>query len=70
MISIVLTDEQALNLRGLIDLAVKSSGSRVMRHAIEIDDLIVRAAQQEQERAQATATEARPKNNGGKEALP
>jgi hypothetical protein len=70
MITLTLTDEQAVNLRGLIDIAVKAGGSRVMREAVAIDDLIMRAALEEQERVQAQAAEVQPKKNGGKEARP
>jgi len=70
MITIILTEQQALNLRGLIDLAVKAGGSRVMRDAVELDDLIMRAAQEEQARQQDAAGAASPKTNGGKEIRP
>jgi len=62
-----LTDQQAVNLRGLIDLAVKTGGSRIMREAVELDDLIMRAAQ---EAANTEAAAPQAKKNGGKDAHP
>jgi hypothetical protein len=65
MITITLTEQQAVNLRGLIDLAVKAGGSRIMREAVEIDDLVMRAAQASQEVAQQA-----PAKKNGEDAHP
>jgi len=66
MITLTLTDQQAVNLRGLIDLAVKSGGSQIMRQAVELDDLIMAAARQQSQQQQEPAAKA----NGGKETRP
>jgi hypothetical protein len=42
---IELTDEEAMNLRGLLDAAVRAQGMRVVEFAMLIDAKIVEAAQ-------------------------
>ncbi len=46
MITLTLTEEEALSLRNLLDLAVKTGGMRAAEFAIPLDAKIVMAARQ------------------------
>ena len=57
MIILELTEQEALNLRNLLDAAVRANGMRAAEFAMPIDAKILAAAQEQQRP---------PGNNGGK----
>jgi hypothetical protein len=61
MITLELTPEEALNLRNLLDAAVRAGGMRAAELAIPLDLKIVQAATKWQNEQQAQ----RPAGNGG-----
>ena len=56
MLMMSLTEAQAANLRGLLDVAVKAGGLQVAAAALEIDGLVLEAAK----RAESAAAEVKP----------
>lgn len=47
MINLELSDEEALNLRNLLDVAVRAGGMRAAELAVVIDKKIIEAAKQQ-----------------------
>jgi hypothetical protein len=65
MIILELTPDEALNLRNLLDAAVRAGGMRAAEAALAIDAKVLAAARV----WEATQT-SQPKGNGGMEAKP
>ena len=64
MIVLELTPDEALNLRNLLDAAVRAGGMRAAEVAIPLDTKLLAAARQWE------ATQPQPKGNSGVEARP
>ncbi len=60
MITLELTEEEALNLRNLLDVAVRAQGMRAAEFAMPIDAKILAAAKK-------ALGDPRPSGNGGQE---
>jgi hypothetical protein len=71
VILLELTPDEALNLRNLLDTAVRAGGMRVAEAAIQIDAKVLAAARVWEERQRVNpAQQPQPKGNGGKVAEP